>query len=163
MSQVIEEEIKNRIALGNKAYYANATIFKNRLKLKIYHSIIRPIVTYSCETWVFKESDKQKLLIFERKILRRIYGAIKISNNEWRIRTNDEINKIIKNRIVNFIQAQRISWFGHINRMPDESLVKRIYKWQPIGARPRVTRWSYMERRTYETKKAGLKQDILKL
>ncbi|PSN39265.1 hypothetical protein C0J52_18445 [Blattella germanica] len=33
-------------------------------------------------------------------------------------------------------KAQRISWFGHINRMPDESLVKRIYKWQPIGARP---------------------------
>ncbi|PSN40067.1 hypothetical protein C0J52_25469, partial [Blattella germanica] len=104
---------------------------------ELYYSIIRPVVTYSCETWVLKESDKQKILIFERKILRRIYGAIKISNNEWRIRTNDEINKIFKNRtIVNFIQAQRISWFGHVNRMPDESLVKRIYKWQPIGARP---------------------------
>ncbi|PSN35661.1 hypothetical protein C0J52_28190, partial [Blattella germanica] len=99
-------EIKNRIALGNKTYHANATIFKNRLiskssKFKLYYySIIRPVVTYSCETWVLKESDKQKLLIFERKILIRIYGAIKISNNEWRTRTNDEINKIIKNRTI---------------------------------------------------------------
>ena len=55
----------------------------------------------------------------------------------WRIRANNELNKLIKNRtiIVNYIKAQRLSWFGHINRMTDERLVRRIYKWKPIASR----------------------------
>jgi hypothetical protein len=55
----IEEEIRNRIKLGNKAYHANQLLFKSRLvykklKIKLYWSIIRPTVTYDCETWVLK-------------------------------------------------------------------------------------------------------------
>jgi hypothetical protein len=51
----IEEEIQNRITLGNKAYHANQFLFKSRviskkLKMKLYWSIIRPIVTHVCET-----------------------------------------------------------------------------------------------------------------
>ena len=57
----IEEEIKERIALGNKAYYANkmfqSKIITKRAKLKLYHSIIRPIVTYTCETWMLTHRD----------------------------------------------------------------------------------------------------------
>jgi len=59
----IEEEIQHRITLGNKAYYANQFFFKCRLvskksKLKLYWSIIRPTVTYGCETWVLEENIK---------------------------------------------------------------------------------------------------------
>jgi hypothetical protein len=55
----IEKEIQYRITFRNKAYYANQFLFKTRLvskklKLKPYWSIIRPIVTYACETWVLK-------------------------------------------------------------------------------------------------------------
>jgi len=46
-------------------------------KLKLYRTVIRPIVTYASETWVLKEVIIQKLLVFERKILRRIFGPIK--------------------------------------------------------------------------------------
>ena len=61
MSKSIEEEIKERIVLGTKAYYANLKFFKNRLvtkqsKLKLYRTVIRPIVTYASETWVLKEA-----------------------------------------------------------------------------------------------------------
>jgi len=74
----IEEEVKERIALGTKAYYANLKFFKSRLvtessKLKLYRTVIRPIVTYASETWVLKENIIQKLLVFERKILRGAY------------------------------------------------------------------------------------------
>jgi hypothetical protein len=60
----IKEEIQLRIPLGNKAYYANQSLFKSRLvskksKLKLSWSIIRPIVTYACETWVLKETIKK--------------------------------------------------------------------------------------------------------
>ena len=78
MSKSIEEEIKERIVLGTKAYYVNLKFFKSRLvtkqlKLKLYRTVIRPIVTYASETWVLKEAIIQKLLVFERKILRREY------------------------------------------------------------------------------------------
>jgi hypothetical protein len=78
----IEEEIQHRITVGNKAYYANQILFKSRLvskksKLKLYWSIIRPTVTYACETWVLKETMKNKLMVFERKVLRKIFGPTK--------------------------------------------------------------------------------------
>jgi hypothetical protein len=71
-----------RITLGNKAYYANQFFFKSRLvskksKLKLYWSIIKPIVIYACEAWVLKETIKNKLMVFERKVSRRIFGLIR--------------------------------------------------------------------------------------
>jgi len=60
-NNTLEEEIRERIAEGNKAFYANKALFKSNLvsrksKLKLYWSVIRPIVVYGCETWVLKES-----------------------------------------------------------------------------------------------------------
>ena len=46
-------------------------------KLKLYRTVIRPIVTYASETWALKEAIIHKLLVFERKILRRIFGPTK--------------------------------------------------------------------------------------
>jgi len=74
--------VKERIALGIKAFYSNLKSFKSRLvtkslKLKLYRTVIRPIVTCASETWVLKENIIQKLLVFERKILRGIFGLRK--------------------------------------------------------------------------------------
>jgi len=82
MEITLEEEIKERISKGNKPFYANKVLFKSNLvprksKLKVYWSVIRPIVVYGCETWVLKESIIQKLSVFERKILRKIFGPTK--------------------------------------------------------------------------------------
>jgi hypothetical protein len=65
VSNAIEEEIKERIVLGTKAYYANLKFFKNRLvtkqsKLKLYRTAIRPVVPYASETRVLKEAIIQK-------------------------------------------------------------------------------------------------------
>jgi len=84
------------------AYYANQKFFKSRLdtkssKLKLYRTVKRPIVTYASETWVLKETTIQKLLVFERKILRRIFGPTK-ENQIWRIKTDEELDKLIKQK-----------------------------------------------------------------
>jgi hypothetical protein len=76
-------------------------------------------VTYASETWVLKGAIIQKLLVFERKILRRIFGPTK-ENQIWRIKTNEELDNPIKHKnIITHIKAQRLSWFGHVQRMPD--------------------------------------------
>ena len=98
-------------------------------KLKLYYSVIGPIVVCGCETWVPKESIIQKLSVFERKILRKIFEPPKEANVIWRIKANKELDELIKHRnITNYVKAQRLSWFGHINRMPETSTVKRIHK-----------------------------------
>jgi len=75
--------------------------------------------------------------VFERKILRKIFGPTKEGNGNWRIKTNIELDELIKHRnIINYVKAQRLSWFGHINRMPDTSIVKKIHKWKPFTGRP---------------------------
>jgi len=110
----IEEEIRNRITLGNKVYYDNQFLFKCRLaskklKMKFYWSFIRPIVTYGCETWVFKGTVKNKLMVFERKVLRNIFGPTKEGDGTWRIKTNDELNKLIGHEnIINYIKEHKV-------------------------------------------------------
>jgi hypothetical protein len=81
-----EEEIKERILMGNKAFHVNAALFTSKLisksaKLKLYNSVIKPVVTYACETWVLREYSKEKLLAFERKILRKMYAPFKEIDN----------------------------------------------------------------------------------
>jgi hypothetical protein len=79
---------------------------------------IRPTVTYVCGTWTLKEAIIHRLLLFERIILRKIFEPSRNHGGSWRIKTNDELDNLLRGRnTVNFIKAQRISWLGHISRM----------------------------------------------
>jgi hypothetical protein len=86
---------------------------------------------------VLKENIIQKLLVFEMKILRGIFGPTN-ENQTWRIKNNEELDKLIKHEnIVSYIKAQRLSSFGHIQRMPEAKATKKIFKWNLLTARPR--------------------------
>ena len=70
--------------------------------------------------------EERALAVFERKILWKIYGPVK-ENELWRIRRNDELEGIIKGEnIVRFIKCQRIRWLGHIERMQDTAIPKKM-------------------------------------
>ena len=83
--------------------------------------------------------------IFERKIFRRIYGPVQDTKSEWRVRTDQEIEALIKEEnMVRFIKSQILAWCGHVNWMEDNKNVKAIMKWNPIDRRSRgrpKTRW----------------------
>ena len=86
---LIEEEIKERIAAGNRSFFANKKIFQSKLittktKERLYHMVMRPVVVYGSECWVLTENIKQKLLVFKRRLLRRIFGPMQKTNEEWR-------------------------------------------------------------------------------
>jgi hypothetical protein len=87
-------------------------------------------------------------LVFERKIFGRNY-----ENGIWRIKTNQELDEIIKRKnVINFIRAQRLSWLGHIERMQGTRMVKAVYFWKPISRRPigrPKTRWGGMLEKIY--------------
>jgi len=127
----ISSEIQARIFSGNRCYYSYGKLKKSRAlnrssKLKIYKSVIRPVVTYGCEAWTLTNRDEQHLRIFERGILRKIFSPIQNEDGSWRIRMNYELNKLIGNEdIVRFIKS-RTAWLGHVMRMDDKRTPKRI-------------------------------------
>ncbi|PSN54839.1 hypothetical protein C0J52_02940 [Blattella germanica] len=100
---------------------------------KLYQTMIRPVVTYACETWTLKKKDIQRLLIFERKILRKKIWSEKCVEATWIIRSNDELNKIIiKNKnIVNYIRSAKTS----LVRMSEDRIVKKLFQWKPLTTR----------------------------
>jgi len=86
-----------------------------------------------------------KLMTFERKIMRKIFGPTRTDDGYWGIRTNQEINDILKGQnIIGFIKKQRLNWLGHVERMTKDNNVHKIKRWKPMSERPigrPKTRW----------------------
>ena len=75
-----------------------------------------------------ERNHKNKLMVFERKVLRKIFGPTKERGGTWRIKTNDELDELIGHKnIINRTKAQQLSWFGHLHRMPEDRIIKKKY------------------------------------
>jgi len=98
--------------------------------------MIKPVVTYSSETSTLTAKDENNLRIFERQILRKIFGPVNIGN-VWRIRNIMEIDSLIEGaHIGRFIKAQRIKGLGHIQRMDQARPTRKLLDWKLMGTRP---------------------------
>jgi hypothetical protein len=76
--------------------------------------------------------------MFERRIFRKIFRPVQNEDGSWRIRISYELSELIKNAdIVRFIKSRRIAWLGHVMRMDEKIILKRILEWKPIGRRIR--------------------------
>ena len=75
----IQEEIKSRLKSGNACYHSvqnllSSSLLSKNLKIKIYRTIILPVVLYGCETWPLTLREGRRLRVFENRVLRRIFG-----------------------------------------------------------------------------------------
>jgi sorting nexin-29 len=91
----ISAKIKNRITLDNRSYFGLVNTLKTKninrkYKVIIHKTLIKPVLMYGAETWVLSKADELRLGVFERKILRRIYGPI-CEEATWRSRYNKEL------------------------------------------------------------------------
>jgi len=84
------------------------------------------------------KKDEQALLVFERKIFRRIYG-LKCQKGKWKCRTSRELEEMSKGEnIVKWIKGQRIiSWLRHLERMEEDRMPKKIFTQELEGTRRR--------------------------
>jgi hypothetical protein len=79
----------------------------------------------------------KRLTTFERKVLRRMYGGIKVSEN-WRERYNKELMQLFGDRdILSFVRVGRLNWIGHVNRMDSKRKVSQVFNNNPQGSRLR--------------------------
>jgi hypothetical protein len=92
----------------------------------IYKTLIKPVLMYGAEAWVLSKVDETRLGVFERKILRRIYGP-HCKGATWRSRYNEELYRLYNEiGLVTAIRISRLRWAGHIVRMEDNLPCKKI-------------------------------------
>ena len=94
-------------------------IRSKNLKIKIYRIIILPVVLYGCETWSLTLREESKLKVFEKMVLRRIFGPRRDEvTGECRRLHNEELNDLYSSpNIVLVIKSRRMRWAGHVARM----------------------------------------------
>ena len=84
------------------------------------------MLAYGSETCILSKCDETILGVFERKILRVIFGPTN-NNGEWRIKYNNELHTLYKDRdIITYIKINRLKWAGHVIRMEEQSATRRF-------------------------------------
>jgi hypothetical protein len=117
---LIQEEIKRRLNSGNACYHSVQNLLSSRLsknvKIRIYKTIILPVVLYGCETWSLTVTEEHKLRVFENRVLRRIFGPKRDGvTGGWRKLHNVELHNLYYSpSIIRIIKMRRMRWAGHV-------------------------------------------------
>jgi hypothetical protein len=81
------------------------------------------------------KENERVLNTWEIKLMRKMYGPIN-EGGQWRIRTNIELQELYGERnMVAFIKKGRLRWLGHLERMDDNRVPKRVLYGRPGGRR----------------------------
>ncbi|CAK1585329.1 unnamed protein product [Parnassius mnemosyne] len=138
----VSSEVSRRIMAANKCYFGLLSYLRSKLllrsiKLLLYKTLLRPILTYGSECWVLSKKDENSLLVFERKILRRIFGAV-MENERWRTRYKHELYQMYDEpNVIKILKIGRLRWAGHVSRMDEARVPKRLLEGRPEGRRSR--------------------------
>ena len=83
---------------GNACYHSvqnllSSSLLSKKVKIKIYRTIISPVVLYGCETWSLTLREERRLRVFENRVLRGVFGPKRDEvTGEWRKLHNEELN-----------------------------------------------------------------------
>jgi hypothetical protein len=113
-------------------------LLSKSLKIRIYKTLILPVVLYGCETWSLKLWEERRLGVFENRVLRRIYGPKTDEvTGEWRKLHNKELHDLHSSPIIiRIIKTRRMRWAGHVARMGEKRNTYRLLVGKPEGRRP---------------------------
>ena len=77
-------------------YLLSSSLLSKNLKIKIYRTVILPVVLYGCETWALTLQKERRLRVFENRVLRRIFGPKRdVLTVEWRKLHNEDLNDLL--------------------------------------------------------------------
>ena len=111
------EEITRRICLANRCLFGLSKILRSKLlsrntKFTIYRTLIIPVLIYGSEAWTLGEKEQQQL--------------------------DDDIYHIYNDTtIVKRIKQQRLRWLGHVSRMDENNVARKVFEAVPQGVRSR--------------------------
>jgi hypothetical protein len=87
----------------------SSRLISKNLKIKIYKTVIFPVVLYGCETWSLTLREEHRLRVFENRVLRRIFGSEREEDGSWRKLHNDKLHSLYSSPvIVRVIKSRRM-------------------------------------------------------
>ncbi|KAJ4441191.1 hypothetical protein ANN_11042 [Periplaneta americana] len=127
------------------------------LKLRIYKTVISPVVLYGCETWTLILRDEQRLRVSENKVLKKIFGAKRDEvTGEWRKLYKAELHALYSSPdVIRIIKSRRLRWAGHVARKGESR-----YAYKVLAGRSEGKRSSGRPRRRWED---NIKMDLRKM
>jgi hypothetical protein len=148
---LIQEEIKRRMNSGNACYHSvqnllSSCLLLKSLKIRIYKTIILPVVLHGCETWFLALRDEHRPGMFENRVLRRIFGPRRDEvMGGWRKLHNEELHELYSSpSIIRINKSRSMRWAGHVTRMGEKRKAYRLLmgtsKGKRLLGRPR-RRW----------------------
>jgi hypothetical protein len=92
------------------------------VKVRIYKTIILPVVLYGCETWSLGVREEHKLRVFKNRVLRRMFGPKRDGvTGGWRKLHNEELHDLYSSpSMIRIIKSRRMRWAGHVVRMGEK-------------------------------------------
>jgi hypothetical protein len=125
-------------------------MLSRNIKVKIYKTIILPVLLYGCETWCLTLREEHRLGVFENRVLRRIFGPKSDEvTGEWWALHNDKLHILYSSpNAIRQIKSRRMRWVGHVACMGEERNVYKVLIGKPEGktslGRP-MRRWMLSE------------------
>jgi len=120
----VQEEIKSRLKSGNAGYHSvqnlmSSSLLLKNLKIKIYRTIILPVVLCGCETWSLTLREERGLRGFENRVLRRLFGPkrdeVTVEGRKLHMEKLNDLN--CSPNVIRVIKSRRVRWTGHVARM----------------------------------------------
>lgn len=132
----LSPELDNRIGKAASAFNTLMPVMRHKsikltTKLSIYQAVVISTLLYSAETWNTTAQEEKRLAAFHTRCLRRILGV------SWRDHvSNAEIfQRTGQTSLINILRQKRLTWLGHVSRMADTRLPRRLLLWEPRGRR----------------------------
>jgi hypothetical protein len=100
MQDKVTKEIKCRLKSGNACYHLvqnllSSWVLSKNIKIRIYRTILLPVVLYGCEAWLLTRGEEGRPRVFEKRVLRRIFEPKRDKvTGDWRKLHNEELNDL---------------------------------------------------------------------
>jgi hypothetical protein len=122
-------------------------LYQKNLKIKIYRTVILPVVLYGCEIWSLTLGKEHRLRVFENRVLRKIFGLKGEEDGSWK-KLHDELHDLYYSpNIVRVIKSRSMRWTGHVACMGRGEVLTGFWlggpkardHWEDLGVGGKIT------------------------
>ena len=119
--------LRSGIACSNSVQnLLSSRILSKNIRIKMYRTVILPVVLYGCETWSLTLREEHRLRLFENRVLRRICGCKRDEvTGEWRRLQNEELHALYSSpSIIKVIKLRKMRWSRHVAHMGEDRCIQ---------------------------------------